>query len=118
MLNEKQWRQYLALEAQERGSVAQIAQEAGVSQQTIRRGLRELEAGEYDTAGERQREEGGGRKHVVKKDESLLTDLESFWEPKGDPMSLLKWTTRSVARFKEALERMGHTVAETTIRRL
>jgi hypothetical protein len=46
MLNEKQWRHYLALEAQERGSVAQVAHEARVSQNTIRRGIREVEAGE------------------------------------------------------------------------
>lgn len=46
LLNEKQWRHYLALEAQEHGSVAQVAHEAGVSQNTIRRGLREIEAGE------------------------------------------------------------------------
>ncbi len=118
MLNEKQWRHYLALEAQERGSVAQVAQEAKVSQNTIRRGLRELEAGARYTAGERQREEGGGRKQVVEKDVSLLADLESLLEPKGDPMSLLKWTTKSVVHLKEALEQMGHAVAETTIRRL
>jgi transposase len=118
MLNEKQWRHYLALEAQERGSVAQVAQEARVSQNTIRRGLRELEAGVRYTVGERQREEGGGRKHVVEKDVSLLADLESLLEPKGDPMSLLKWTTKSVVHLKEALEQMGHVVAETTIRRL
>jgi hypothetical protein len=31
MLNEKQWRHYLALEAQERESVVQVAQEAKVS---------------------------------------------------------------------------------------
>ncbi len=118
MLNEKQWRHYLALEAQERGSVAQVSQEARVSQNTIRRGLRELEAGVRYTVGERQREEGGGRKHVVEKDVSLLADLESLLEPKGDPMSLLKWTTKSVVHLKEALEQMGHVVAETTIRRL
>jgi hypothetical protein len=34
MLNEKQWRHYLALEAQARGSVMQIAREAGVSHNT------------------------------------------------------------------------------------
>src|SRR5260370_35108960 len=117
MLNEKQWRHYLALEAQERGSVAQVAQEAKVSKNTIRRGLRELEAGARYTAGERQREEGGGRKQVVEKDVSLLADLESLLEPKGDPMSLLKWTTKRVGHLKEALEQMGHAVAETTIRR-
>ncbi|HEY4388973.1 MAG TPA: ISAzo13 family transposase, partial [Ktedonobacteraceae bacterium] len=118
MLNEKQWRHYLALEAQERGSVAQVAQEARVSQNTIRRGLREIGAGERYSTGNRQREEGGGRKQAVKKDVNLLADLESLLEPKGDPMSLLKWTTKSVAHLKEALERMGHTVAETTIRRI
>ncbi len=118
MLNEKQWRHSLALEAQERGSVAQVAQEAGGSQNTIRRGLREVEAGERYSAGSRQREKGGGRKQAVEKDASLLTDLESLLEPKGDPMSLLKWTTKSVAHLKEALERMGHEVAQTTIRRI
>ncbi len=35
MLNEKQWRHYLTLEALERGSVAQVAQEAGVSHNTF-----------------------------------------------------------------------------------
>jgi transposase len=118
LLNEKQWRHYLALEAQERGSVAHVAHEAGVSQNSIRRGLRELEAGKCYTPGDRQREEGGGRKHAVEKDASLLADLESLLEPKGDPMSLLKWTTKSAAHLQEALERMGHQVGETTIRRI
>jgi hypothetical protein len=44
LLNEKQWRHYLALEAQECGSVMLVAHEAGVSHNTIRRGLQELEA--------------------------------------------------------------------------
>lgn len=67
LLNEKQWRYYLALEAQERGSVAHVAQEARVSQNTIRRGLREVEAGERYHAGERQREEGEGGKRSWRK---------------------------------------------------
>jgi transposase len=118
LLNEKQWRYYLALEAQECGSVMRVAHEAGVSHNTIRRGLRELEAGALYSSGDRQRKEGGGRKQVVKKDASLLADLESLLEPKGDPMSLLKWTTKSVAHLQAALEQMGHAVAETTIRRM
>lgn len=118
MLNEKQWRHYLALEAKERGSVMQIAREAGVSHNTVRQGLRELEAGERYSPVDRQRKEGGGRKHVAEKDASLRADLESLLEPKGDPMSLLKWTTKSVAHLQETLEQMGHKVAETTIRRM
>jgi len=118
MLNEKQWRHYLALEAQERGSIVQVAQEAGVSQNTVRRGIREVEAGERYSSGDRQRKVGGGRKQTVEKDASLLADLEGLLDPKGDPMSLLKWTTKSVSHLKEALGHMGHEVAETTIRRI
>jgi transposase len=116
LLNEKQWRQYLALEAKERGSVAQVAQEAQVSQNTIRRGIREVEAGEGYTPGQRQRAEGGGRKKESEKDPTLLSDLEGLLEPKGDPMSLLKWTCKSVAHLKEALHAMGHTIADTALR--
>ncbi len=118
LLNEKQWRHYLALEAQERGSVVQVAQEARVSHNTVRRGLRELEAGERYNPGERQRKQGGGRKPAAEKDVGLRADLESLLEPKGDPMSLLKWTTKSVAHLQAALEQMGHQVAQTTIRRM
>jgi transposase len=116
LLNEKQWRQYLALEAKERGSVAQVAQEAQVSQNTIRRGIREVEAGEGYTPGQRQRAKGGGRKKASEKDPTLLSDLEGLLEPKGDPMSLLKWTCKSVAHLKAALHTMGHTIADTALR--
>jgi transposase len=118
MLNEKQWRHYLALEAQVCGSVMQVAQEAGVSHNTVRRGVRELEAGEHYAFGDRQREVGGGRKPSVEKESNLVADLESLLDPKGDPMSMLKWTTKSVVHLKQGLERLGHQVSETTIRRL
>jgi Rhodopirellula transposase DDE domain len=116
LLNEKQWRQYLALEAKERGSVAQVAQEAQESQNTIRRGIREVEGGESYTPGQRQRTKGGGRKKESEKDPTLLSDLEGLLEPKGDPMSLLKWTCKSVAHLKGALQAMGHTIADTALR--
>ena len=68
LLNEKQWRPYLALEAKERGSVGAVAQEAGVSPNTIRRGIQEIEAGErYSPAG-RERKAGAGRKKAIEKD--------------------------------------------------
>ncbi len=58
-----------------------------VSHNTVRRGLRELEAGERYNPGERQRKQGGGRKPAAEKDVGLRADLESLLEPKGDPMS-------------------------------
>src|SRR5260370_6827770 len=87
LLNEKQWRHYLALEAKERGSVAQVAQEADVSQNTIRRGIREVESGEYYIPGQRQREKGGGRKKKTEKDPPLLSDLDGLLYPKAHPIS-------------------------------
>ncbi len=116
LLNEKQWRQYLALEAKERGSVAPVAQEAQVSPNTIRRGIREVEAGEGYIPGQRQRAKGGGRQKVSEKDPTLLSDLEGLLEPKGDPMSLLKWTSKSIAHLTAALQAMGHSIADTALR--
>ena len=52
----------------------------------------------------------------MEKDARLLADLESLLEPKGDPMSLLKWTCKSVAHLKGALHAMGHTIADTALR--
>ena len=82
-LNEKQWRQYVAMEAKERGNLAEVAREAKVAENTIRRGMRELEAGDVYKEGEPIRKEGGGRKPLVEQDETLLPDLEELLQPKG-----------------------------------
>ncbi len=87
MLNEKQWRHYLAVEAQQRDSASLVAREAGVSLNTVKRGLKELQAGESYQPGERIRKVGGGKKKLVETDATLLADLEQEVEPKGDPMS-------------------------------
>lgn len=118
LLNEKQWRQYLALEAKERGSVSVVVQEAGASANTIRRGIREVEEGESYQPGERQRQAGGGRKKISATDASLCWDLESLLEPKGDPMSLLRWTNKSIVHLKTSLQQTGHQIAETALRDL
>src|SRR5260370_14383997 len=118
MLNEKQWRQFLALEAKERGIIVEVAGAAGVSKNTVRRGLEEIEGGERYTPGTRQRKEGAGRKKKEGQDKTLIADLEGLLDPKGDPMSLVKWTTKSMAHLKEALQELGHQVGESTIRRV
>lgn len=117
LLNEKQWRQFLALEAKERGSIVLVAREAGVSKNTIKAGRRELEAGDLFSPGKRIRGAGGGRKKQEEHDASLQADLEALLDPKGDPMSLLKWTTKSVAKLKEALKQQGHQLGDTAIRK-
>ena len=115
LLNEKQWRQFLALEAKERGNIVLVAREAEVSKNTIKAGRQELEAGEQYTPGKRIRGEGGGRKKQEEHDPSLQADLEALLDPKGDPMSLVRWTTKSVAKLKEALKSQGHPLGATAI---
>jgi len=115
MLNEKQWRQYLAVEAQQRGSASVVACEAGVSLNTVKRGLAELEAGESYQPGERIRKVGGGKKKVVETDATLLADLEQELEPKGDPMSLLQWTCKSLDHLVKALSARGHHIKKSAL---
>src|SRR2546421_7494942 len=120
VLNERQWRLYVATEAKRRGpgGISQVAREAGVTRKTIRKGLQEVEAGELYDPGGRIRRKGGGRKQITAKDETLRADLEDLLEPKGDPQSLLRWTTKSMSKLKEALKSQGHAIGETAIREL
>ena len=48
----------------------------------------------------------------------MIPDLEGLLDPKGDPMSLIRWTTKSMAQLKRALEDLGHQGGESTIRRV
>src|SRR6266566_1807329 len=116
LLNEKQWRQFLALEAKERGNIVLVAREAGVSKNTIKAGRREIEAGDLFSPSNRIRGEGGGRKKQEEHDATLQADLDALLDPKGDPMSPIQWTTKSVAKLKEAMERQGHHLGDTAIR--
>lgn len=115
LLNEKQWRQFLALEAKERGNLVLVAREAGVSKNTVKAGRREIEAGDLFSPGKRLRGQGGGRKKQEEHDASLQADLEALLDPKGDPMSPILWTTKSVAKLKEALGKLGHPLGDTAI---
>ncbi len=118
--NERQWRIYLAVEAKKmgRGGISAVAREARTSRKTIRKGIAEIEGGQAYVEGERVRSRGGGRKSLSAQDPTLVADLETLLDPKGDPMSLLKWTTKSISHLHTALHEQGHTVAQTTVRRL
>jgi len=117
-LNEKQWRQYVAMEAKERGNIAEVAREAKVSENTIKQGMRELEAGDAYKEGERIRKEGGGRKPLVERDGTLLEDLEELLQPKGDPMSDVQWTSKSLSHLVKGLEARGHSIKKSALAEL
>lgn len=115
LLNEKQWRQYLALEAKESGNILQTAIAANVSRNTIKKGISEIESGDLYEPGTRIRRKGAGVKYLKDTDSSLISDLESLTDPKGDPESLLLWTTKSLAHLVEALSQQGHTIKKSAL---
>ena len=106
------------MEAKERGNLAEIAREAQVSQNTIRRAMREVEAGDLYKDGEQVRKAGGGRKPLVESDETLLCDLEGLLEPKGDPMSDVQWTSKSLSHLVKGLQARGHSIKKSALAEL
>lgn len=115
ILNEKQWRQYLATEAQEKGNTAWVAREAHVSINTVRHGLAEIAAGNIYAPGDRIRAQGAGPKRIVDTDKTLKKDLELLLQPKGDPMSPIRYTTESLAHLVAALEGEGHHIKKSAL---
>jgi hypothetical protein len=120
-LNERQRRLWAASEARAagRGGVAATARATGMSVPTIRRGIAELESGERLVPG-RVRRPGGGRKRLTETDPTLLADLERLVEAdsRGDPESLLRWTSKSVRHLADGLRGLGHAVHFTTVAQL
>jgi len=99
-----------------RGGIALVERATGVSRSTISRGMRELESGEILEPG-RTRRSGGGRKRTAEKDGKLLVDLDALVEPtaSGDPMSPLRWTSKSVRHLSEELQAMGHDISHRLV---
>jgi hypothetical protein len=75
----------------------------------------ELEAGEEPLG--RVRRPGGGRKRAADLDPGLRPALLALVEPdmRGDPMSPLRWTTKSLRVLAAELARRGHRVSADTV---
>jgi len=89
------------------GGVRVVARVAGVSETTVRKGVFELEQGDGPLPIGRVRRAGGGRRSVVELDPALLSALLALVEPdeRGDPMSPLRWTTKSLRHLAGELTR-------------
>ena len=120
-LNERQRRLWAASEARAagRGGIAATSRATGISVPTIRKGIAELESGKRLDAG-RVRKPGGGRHALTDLDPTLLRDLEALVESgsRGDPESLLRWTSKSVRHLAAGLREQGHSVHFTTVAKL
>jgi transposase len=120
-LNERQRRIWAAAEALSHGhgGIAAVARVAGISRDTIERGIKELRSGVRLQAGQVRRP-GAGRPKLTDVDLTLLEDLQALVDPdtRGDPMSPLRWTTKSLMKLAGALAQTGHEVSDSTVGKL
>src|SRR4051794_40007802 len=100
--------------------VRAVTEASGVSATTVRRGVVELESGEDSLPAGRARRAGGGRRRADDQDPELAAALLGLVEPdeRGDPMSPLRWTTKSLRHLAEELARQDHPVSAPTVGRL
>jgi len=117
-LGERERRLFAATEAKAAGfgGIAAVSQITGMAVSTIGRGLKELATGTQLEAG-RVRRPGGGCKPLVQTDASLLSDLLGLVEPdaRGDPMSPLRWTCKSLRQLACELRHLGHKISHTVV---
>jgi hypothetical protein len=95
------------------GGISAVARATGLSRDVIRAGIRELRGLVPVAAPGRIRRPGGGRKRTAERDPTVVADLERLVEPatRGDPMSPLRWTSKSVRKLAAALGEAGHRVS-------
>lgn len=128
-LNEKDRRQYLALEAKQlgHGGIRTVSEIAGIHRNTIGAGIRELKSAEdhsdevnTEESGHRVRAAGGGRKPAQVSQpglkEALLKMVDG--ETYGDPQGPLSWTTKSTENLSAELYDQGYMVSAVTVGKL
>jgi len=101
-----------------RGGQARVAEASGMSRSTVLAGTKEVAAGPGRS--DRVRSPGAGPKRIVDTQPGLLEALDELVHPdtRGNPMSLLRWTSKSTAKLARDLVRQGFQVSEDTVGRI
>jgi hypothetical protein len=114
---ERGTRALLAVEAQGlgHGGIAIVAEASGYSRSTIQRGIAKLLDSPEPPEG-KVRRAGGGRKRLTESDPGFPA-LQALVDPitRGDPMSPLRWISKSLRHLSDALEAKGHNVSHETV---
>jgi hypothetical protein len=120
-LDERGRRRWAAVEARSlgRGGITAVAIAIGMSDRTIRTGIKELEGNDPLTP-DRQRQSGAGRKSYEELQPGLLGALDKLINPttRGDPMSPLRWTCKSTRILAAELGKQGFVVSPSAVRGL
>ena len=122
-LNEYQSRMYVAREAlvYGRGGIKLMNEITQMSRTTIIKGMKELKKEKKSAINfnGRVRKEGGGRKKLEQTYPKLINLLTEIIEENvsGDPMSLIKWSNKSLIHIEKELKRRNCFVSYKTIER-
>ena len=119
-MNERQRRVVAgaAAEMLGRGGKTAVATASGMSRNTVIKAEAEVATGIEPSI--RLRPAGGGDKPLTDKQPGLLEALDELVHPetRGNPMSLLRWTSKSSTKLAEDLVRQGFEVSSRTVLRL
>lgn len=120
-LDERARRRWAAAEARSLGWGGIVAVEAatGISERTIRRGIKELDNPDA-AAANRQRQIGAGRKSRETEQPKLMVELRKLVDSgtRGDPMSPIRWTCKSTKVLALELRRQGFQVSSVKVGQL
>lgn len=120
-LDERGRRRWAATEARSLGwgGISVVAEATGLSDRTIRNGIREL-ADSNPLGPDRQRRHGAGRPTRESRQPGLVRALEVLVEPatRGDPQGPLRWTCKSTRTLARTLRQQGYQVSHAKVAQL
>jgi hypothetical protein len=101
-----------------RGGKSAVAEASGMSRNTVIKAESEVKSGISPSA--RQRAVGGGDIKSELKQPGLLQALDELVHPetRGNPMSFLRWTSKSTAKLADDLVRQGFKITDDTVGRI
>ena len=101
-----------------RGGKTAVAAASGMSRNTVIKAESEIAAGIEPSA--RLRAPGGGDKSLTERQPGLLSALDElvYPETRGNPMSRVRWTSKSSTKLAEELVRQGYDVSSRSVLRL
>jgi Rhodopirellula transposase DDE domain len=122
-LNERLLRVVAAADARSlgHGGIKAVAEASGLSRRSIERANLESRAPESGPAAiARIRRVGGGRKKLTSINPDLAAALDKLVDPdtRGDPMSPLRWTSKSTEKLAKELTAAGNPISPKSVARL
>ena len=117
LLDERQWRLYLANEAMSAGygGVSKVSRITGMSRTTITKGIEELR--EKNTIDGKVRKRGGGPKCIQEKHPDIEEKIRKLVDGStyGNPERVLSYTTESLRKIANELRHQGVSVSHETV---